>query len=49
MLRIGDIRTLEFDNLNNCDNFYDYVYNVYSIVLLVFGIMVLYHDTYGER
>ena len=44
-------RTFEFDNLNNCDNFYycvHHVYHVYSAVLIVLGIMVLYHDTYGD-
>ena len=44
-------RTFEFDSLNNCDNFYycvHHVYHVYSAVLIVLGIMVLYHDTYGD-
>ena len=43
-------RTFEFDKLNNCDNFYycvHHIYHVYSAVLIVLGIMVLYHDTYA--
>ena len=42
-------RTFELDNLSNCDNFYYCVHHVYSTVIIVLGIMDLYHDTYGER